>query len=113
MVSTFVPVVALLLMVAVVSSADQLSEEECTKLGFNKAELYCGRCSELSKFELDELKAPCLQCCREDDKNAKKVEPFFLQIICLQFVFPFFLSCRSLPLLVWSTVSATLPTFRK
>ena len=57
----------------VVGNADKLTEEECTKLGFNKAELWCDRCSELRKFELDELKPSCLQCCRDDDKSAKKV----------------------------------------
>lgn len=52
---------------------DKLTEEECSKLGFNKAELWCDRCSELRKFELDELKDSCLKCCKEDDKNSRKV----------------------------------------
>lgn len=70
-------VVALVLALVAVVSSNQLSEGECSKLGFTKAELFCERCSELSKFELDELKAPCLQCCREDDKNTKKVGQLF------------------------------------
>lgn len=50
-----------------------LSDEECRKVGFNKGELWCDRCSELNKFELDDLKPDCLKCCRDDDKISKKV----------------------------------------
>lgn len=83
LVSTITALAALAVLVAISSASSssssgnkQLSEEECSKLGFNKAELWCDKCSELAKFELEELKAPCLTCCREDDKSARKKYAF-------------------------------------
>lgn len=73
---------AILAIVVVVKCEDTtkqdstLSDEECRKVGFNKGELWCDRCSELNKFELDDLKPDCLKCCRDDDKISKKKYSF-------------------------------------
>ncbi|KAH7641229.1 salivary selenoprotein precursor-like protein [Dermatophagoides farinae] len=35
---------------------EKLTDNECNQLGYNPAELFCSRCLELTKFELDNLK---------------------------------------------------------
>lgn len=53
---------------------EKLTDNECNQLGYNPAELFCSRCLELTKFELDNLKDSCMKCCRQDDdSNSKKV----------------------------------------
>ncbi|XP_075587666.1 selenoprotein F [Dermatophagoides farinae] len=52
---------------------EKLTDNECNQLGYNPAELFCSRCLELTKFELDNLKDSCMKCCRQDDdSNSKK-----------------------------------------
>ena len=53
---------------------EKLTDNECNQIGYNPAELFCSRCLELTKFELDNLKDSCMKCCRQDDdSNSKKV----------------------------------------
>ncbi|OTF78031.1 salivary selenoprotein precursor-like protein [Euroglyphus maynei] len=51
---------------------EKLTDDECHQIGYNPSELYCNRCNELTKFELDSLKDSCMKCCRQDDSNSKK-----------------------------------------
>lgn len=44
---------------------EKLSSEQCLEAGFNSAELWCERCYELDKFDLQMIKPECLKCCRE------------------------------------------------
>jgi len=52
-------------MVAYVKS--ELSAEECQKLGFNRARLFCTSCDLLGKYELSPLRDNCYGCCQNSD----------------------------------------------
>jgi len=48
------------------SSAVELSVEECLENGFRKTDLSCLRCEELIKFDLMSIRDSCLKCCQKD-----------------------------------------------
>ncbi|KAI7686480.1 hypothetical protein SSS_06930 [Sarcoptes scabiei] len=50
---------------------EKLSSEQCLEAGFNSAELWCERCYELDKFDLQMIKPECLKCCRESISKKK------------------------------------------
>jgi len=51
----------------------ELSVERCLEIGFRKTDLLCSGCEKLEKFQLNELKRSCDQCCR-NDTNEHTVE---------------------------------------
>lgn len=57
-------------LIVTVSASNQLSDEECTRLGFRREELTRKRCLELAKFGLNTIKEDCLRCVKEDSKSS-------------------------------------------
>ncbi|XP_076622740.1 selenoprotein F [Colletes latitarsis] len=45
----------------------EFSADDCSSLGFNKANLLCSTCEEFSKYALTEIKDSCKECCLKDD----------------------------------------------
>lgn len=45
----------------------ELASEECLTLGFNRANLLCSSCDQLSKFDLDILGNDCHHCCTQEE----------------------------------------------
>ncbi|UYV69930.1 SELENOF [Cordylochernes scorpioides] len=43
----------------------ELSAEQCSSLGFRKADLQCSRCDQLGQFDLVSLQPDCRQCCQD------------------------------------------------
>ncbi|XP_034232939.1 selenoprotein F [Thrips palmi] len=52
---------------SLVHSFAEFTAEDCWSLGLNKANLLCSSCDQLSKFDLNELKDHCKQCCHKDE----------------------------------------------
>ncbi|XP_074604548.1 selenoprotein F [Brevipalpus obovatus] len=47
----------------------QLSDDECSRLGFRREELSRKRCMELEKFGLTSIKETCLKCVKADSAD--------------------------------------------
>ena len=49
-------------------------DKKCLDLGFRRSELQCSECSELNKFDLNDLREECEACCTatSEEKTAKK-----------------------------------------
>lgn len=52
----------------------QYDDKKCLELGYRKTELQCDKCSELVKFDLNDLKEDCEACCTisNEEKTIKK-----------------------------------------
>ncbi|XP_044733047.1 selenoprotein F [Chrysoperla carnea] len=70
----------------IVTSAEY-SADDCWQLGFNKANLLCSRCNQLSDFQLDILKDHCKECCTPDEnpETAKKYAKAVLEVCTCKF----------------------------
>lgn len=56
-----------------VPTAEQLSDEECTMLGFKREDLSKRRCLELEKFGLASIVDSCLKCVKDSKAGKGKV----------------------------------------
>jgi len=65
-----------------IAAAVELSVDECVAKGYRKTELSCGRCDELTKFDLFELQNSCLNCCQKDstEDSVKKYHSARLEV---------------------------------
>ncbi|XP_022910484.2 selenoprotein F [Onthophagus taurus] len=65
----------------------ELSTSDCWELGFNKANLLCSSCDQLSKFNLNELEPFCKDCCHPDETNtvAKTYAKAILEVCTCKF----------------------------
>ncbi|KAF4519560.1 hypothetical protein B566_EDAN004764 [Ephemera danica] len=45
----------------------EFSAEDCSALGFSKANLLCSSCDTLQDFGLEDLRDHCRQCCHRDE----------------------------------------------
>ncbi|XP_030752739.1 selenoprotein F [Sitophilus oryzae] len=65
----------------------EFSTEDCWTVGFNKANLLCSSCDQLTKFDLDILKNHCKECCRPDETNytEKKYAKAILEVCTCKF----------------------------
>lgn len=61
--------VVLLFFTAYSVTAD-FSTEDCTELGFIKANLVCSSCDKLNDFGLEQLISHCKECCNKDDVDS-------------------------------------------
>lgn len=52
----------------------QYDDKKCLELGFRRSELQCSECSELNKFDLNDLRSDCEACCTasSEEKTVKK-----------------------------------------
>ncbi|KAK6627184.1 hypothetical protein RUM44_009661 [Polyplax serrata] len=68
-------------------ASGEFSSEDCTSLGFNKANLLCSVCDQLVDFKLDNLKESCYECCNKDDipENTKKYSKARLEVCTCKF----------------------------
>ncbi|PIA48508.1 hypothetical protein AQUCO_01400827v1 [Aquilegia coerulea] len=70
MVERFVFLVVVLLLVPLISSAQQLSSKECENLGFSGLAL-CSDCNTFAEYVKDEeLVSDCRKCCTEDSDDS-------------------------------------------
>jgi len=81
--SAFLSLTVLYFMISYVRS--ELSSEECVKLGFNRANLFCSSCDLLGKYELDAIRENCKLCCTPDEsggaeKTAKRYPKARLEV---------------------------------
>ncbi|XP_050425457.1 selenoprotein F [Adelges cooleyi] len=53
----------------------EYSANDCSQLGFNKDNLLCSTCDQLTKFQLSSLSEHCLQCCQMD-KEEKSIKMY-------------------------------------
>lgn len=66
-------VILLALMSSIVLvDGEELSDEQCREIGYNRNELWCDSCVELEKFEPN-LKESCMKCCKENVHAKNKV----------------------------------------
>ncbi|XP_053208996.1 selenoprotein F-like [Panonychus citri] len=68
--NTFLLSLLYALIIGVSCSSNNLSDEECTRLGFRREELTRKRCMELGKFGLNTIKEDCLRCVKTDAKSS-------------------------------------------
>lgn len=47
----------------------EFSSEDCSQLGFNKANLLCSSCDQLKDFGLESLRDHCRECCQRDENS--------------------------------------------
>ncbi|XP_014242913.1 selenoprotein F [Cimex lectularius] len=45
----------------------EFTAEDCWALGFNKATLLCSSCEHLKKYDLEEMREHCFNCCNKDE----------------------------------------------
>ncbi|KAF7286041.1 selenoprotein F [Rhynchophorus ferrugineus] len=67
--------------------ASEFTSDDCWTLGFNKANLLCSSCDQLTKFDLDILRDHCKECCQLDDNNHtdKKYAKAVLEVCTCKF----------------------------
>lgn len=53
------------------NSEAEFSTEDCTSLGFTKANLLCSSCDQLKDFSLEPLIPHCKECCHNDESVPK------------------------------------------
>ncbi|XP_050303746.1 selenoprotein F [Anthonomus grandis grandis] len=65
----------------------EFTSEDCWALGFNKANLLCSSCEQLSKFDLEILKDHCKECCSPDEngQHDKKYAKAILEVCTCKF----------------------------
>ncbi|XP_044270783.1 selenoprotein F [Tribolium madens] len=65
----------------------EFTTEDCWALGFNKANLLCSSCEQLSKFNLDVIKDHCKECCHLDESATveKKYAKAVLEVCTCKF----------------------------
>jgi len=68
--SVFMSLTVIYFMISYVRS--ELSSEECVKLGFNRANLFCSSCELLDKYDLSVIRKNCLECCTDDSGGTEK-----------------------------------------
>jgi len=56
------------------SNAEDAGDADCSQLGFSRSKLDCGRCRELTRFDLKSLEETCLKCCHESDESSQKIK---------------------------------------
>ncbi|KAK9695936.1 Sep15/SelM redox domain [Popillia japonica] len=69
----------------------EFTTEDCWVLGYNKANLLCSSCDQLSKFNLDFLAEHCQECCHPDETSTseKKYAKAVLEVCTCKFgVYP-------------------------
>lgn len=50
----------------------EFTTEDCTSLGFIKANLLCSSCDQLKDFGLEQLQDHCKECCHQDETAPKE-----------------------------------------
>ncbi|XP_068916836.1 selenoprotein F [Tenebrio molitor] len=65
----------------------EFTTEDCWALGFNKANLLCSSCDQLTKFNLDVIKDHCKECCHQDETTVteKKYARAVLEVCTCKF----------------------------
>ncbi|EEB11766.1 15 kDa selenoprotein precursor, putative [Pediculus humanus corporis] len=65
----------------------EFRSDDCAHLGYNKANLLCSTCDQLTEFKLDTLKETCYECCNKDDvqENIKKYAKARLEVCTCKF----------------------------
>ncbi|XP_018324093.1 selenoprotein F [Agrilus planipennis] len=65
----------------------EFSSDDCWALGFNKANLLCSSCEQLSNFNLGIIKSNCLECCHPDENTVadKKYAKAVLEVCTCKF----------------------------
>ncbi|KAI4471683.1 selenoprotein f [Holotrichia oblita] len=69
----------------------EFTTEDCWVLGYNKANLLCSSCDQLSKFNLNFLEEHCRECCHQDESSTseKKYAKAVLEVCTCKFgVYP-------------------------
>ncbi|KAJ3665908.1 hypothetical protein Zmor_001372 [Zophobas morio] len=68
-------------------SFTEFTTEDCWALGFNKANLLCSSCDQLSRFNLDVIKEHCKECCHQDESitTEKKYARAVLEVCTCKF----------------------------
>lgn len=69
------------------SALAEFSTEDCTSLGFIKANLLCSSCDQLKDFSLEQLVDHCKECCHNDESatNEKKYARAILEVCTCKF----------------------------
>ncbi|KRT78533.1 hypothetical protein AMK59_8346, partial [Oryctes borbonicus] len=81
----------LLLCVNLTVVLSEFTTEDCWVLGYNKANLLCSSCDQLSRFNLAILKDHCKECCHPDETSTadKKYAKGVLEVCTCKFgVYP-------------------------
>nr|BAM19212.1 simila to CG7484 [Papilio polytes] len=65
----------------------EFSSEDCSSLGFIKANLLCSSCDQLKDFNLEQLIEHCKECCHNDESatNEKKYARAILEVCTCKF----------------------------
>nr|XP_018908952.1 PREDICTED: 15 kDa selenoprotein [Bemisia tabaci] len=71
----------------ILENCAEFTAEDCTALGYNKANLLCSSCDQLSIFGLNVLKEHCLECCHpgEAQTSTKKYAKARLEVCTCKF----------------------------